>query len=549
MRRALLRALLGSPLMAGDQLRRPLNAPPSGQGTPIGVQPGITNPGFFQRVIVFGPGGQPVGVFVYGGTPAIGNLPIAWVSASSTDPYGNALPSGTGIVIGTQAAGTVIGLGQGELIGYAAGELAGGLQFPGSRSLRLVSPVQNVSDTPAQLTLYSASTFGTTRTAIGTQTTFIGTGFGGIVYLSPSGDSTGATDPGLINGLLGQGTHLVLLPGQYYLNAPVNIPPYAVLEGYGAPLTLDFLVSGTPGVNNAARLIAVSSWAPSSSTGMVQFLSQTPGGWSVPAAGQCLRNVILDGSGSASTNLQGIQLTGPVYDTHISDVFIWSPPHNGISLATHAEAGIGPTAPYHQRWERLCCQQAGNTAFPISNMTDSEIDVFAFQAVHDGIDISNCSNSRFRLRSEFNGGRGVQVTGTSGGMRLEVMTDQNADEGIYVNGATGQPGVSGGALVISGKLHSDGNAGGVNSFGVHVSGATVPVDLSSLVIEVGETAGVGYPVTALSITTSSNVRTAGILQGGTTSWNWDSAGTIARVGCLGATGLPGAQVWTRLADI
>lgn len=47
-----------------------------------------------QIVIVSGPTGVVSGVFVYepGTTPAAGNPPIAGLTASSTDPYGNAIP-------------------------------------------------------------------------------------------------------------------------------------------------------------------------------------------------------------------------------------------------------------------------------------------------------------------------------------------------------------------------------------------------------------------------------------------------------------------------
>lgn len=164
MRRALLR-LLASGMLAqrGDGLIPPLNAPDA-PGMVPGVQPGTTpNVVVANRVIVFGPGGAVVGVFVYSGPPAPGNPPVAWTSLNSADPYGNALPSGTGIVIGTQGAGTVIGLGQGELIGYAAGELPGGIQFPGSNDIRIVSPLATALDTPAQIDNYSASTFGLQR--------------------------------------------------------------------------------------------------------------------------------------------------------------------------------------------------------------------------------------------------------------------------------------------------------------------------------------------------------------------------------------------------
>jgi hypothetical protein len=78
-------------MAAGDGLRRPLNAP-SGGAAAVGVQPGISNGVQFARqVIVFGPAGIPVGVFVYapGTTPGAGNPPVASLTGGTKDPYGN----------------------------------------------------------------------------------------------------------------------------------------------------------------------------------------------------------------------------------------------------------------------------------------------------------------------------------------------------------------------------------------------------------------------------------------------------------------------------
>jgi hypothetical protein len=92
---------------SGDGLRRPLNAPAAGSvGT--GVQPGTQNPVVLARyVIVSGAGG---GVFLYVGTPALGNPPIEYMSLSTTDPYGNTLP-GTGIVSNSSGIGVQLNNG------------------------------------------------------------------------------------------------------------------------------------------------------------------------------------------------------------------------------------------------------------------------------------------------------------------------------------------------------------------------------------------------------------------------------------------------------
>lgn len=72
----------------------PVNAP-QGATPAAGVQPGqsaavvIAN-----KVIVFGPND---GVFVYSGTPKLGNPPIFWAGSGPKDPYGNPLPSTAGV--------------------------------------------------------------------------------------------------------------------------------------------------------------------------------------------------------------------------------------------------------------------------------------------------------------------------------------------------------------------------------------------------------------------------------------------------------------------
>lgn len=82
--------------MAGDGLVPPLNAPPAGQ-IATGVQPGVSQAVVIANtVIIFGPTGSPTGLFVYepGTTPGAGNPPIAWITASTADPYGNPVQPG-----------------------------------------------------------------------------------------------------------------------------------------------------------------------------------------------------------------------------------------------------------------------------------------------------------------------------------------------------------------------------------------------------------------------------------------------------------------------
>ena len=84
MRRGLLRAVLGLPLMSGDGLVRGLGAPGTQQPVP-GVQPGVSGAVITaNRVIISGAGG---GLYVYSGSPAAGNLIASVTAAGGLDPY------------------------------------------------------------------------------------------------------------------------------------------------------------------------------------------------------------------------------------------------------------------------------------------------------------------------------------------------------------------------------------------------------------------------------------------------------------------------------
>ena len=63
----------------------PVNRPVAHQ-IGLGVQPGSPRTVIAQYVIIFGAAG---GLFVYSGTPALGNPPIFAISTAATDPYGN----------------------------------------------------------------------------------------------------------------------------------------------------------------------------------------------------------------------------------------------------------------------------------------------------------------------------------------------------------------------------------------------------------------------------------------------------------------------------
>jgi hypothetical protein len=76
----------------------PMNAPP-GAAPSVGVQPGTSPAVEFARIVVIYGTGE-IGLFVYDGTPAAGNPPVAYIvpPGITSDLYGNALPVAGGIV-------------------------------------------------------------------------------------------------------------------------------------------------------------------------------------------------------------------------------------------------------------------------------------------------------------------------------------------------------------------------------------------------------------------------------------------------------------------
>lgn len=141
----------------------PLNAPPAG-AVSTGVQPGVsTGIVLAQYVVVFG--GKSAGIFVYEGAPAKGNPPVAWLTDSTTDPYGNSLPEITPLAgLGTYSpvTGQVVEIGLGEiLLGVLGQYAAGGIWTPQAGTNVIVqSGLLTSTDQAAALSLVSKSQSG-----------------------------------------------------------------------------------------------------------------------------------------------------------------------------------------------------------------------------------------------------------------------------------------------------------------------------------------------------------------------------------------------------
>jgi len=364
-------------------------------------------------------------------------------------------------------------------------------------------------------------------------------------------DDTAAINAALVAANAAGGGIVVMPWGTYLVSGTISIPPYVQLVGQVA-VSLNL---NTPPATTS-RIVAAAGWAPSSSTGIVSIMSKTPGGWAVNSAAAGLKQIYIDGSLNSNTNLQGINLVGPVYDVHLEDVFVFTAPHNGITASGQTESGITPTYPYHARFDRVNVVSAGNYGFNITNFTDSTFNnCLAFGNTSNGWTINNCSNTELNCcRAEWNK-TGFSASGSAGTTTFTgCTTDQNSQEGLLVSAATGQAVQGGGIVWTGGKLHADGNSGtSGHTYGIQITGSTVPIAITGVNVESGENINNStfYPASAIGIGTSSNVAVTGsILQGITAAWTDNGGNTIvSREGCLGATGNPNTQVFTQLPDL
>jgi hypothetical protein len=218
---------------AGDGLRRPLNAPQAGQVS-YGIPPNSSGVIVARQVIVSGPVGNATGVFVYapGTTPGLGNPPITWESSGLVDPFGNVLPSTTGVAgTGTFQAGDTVINTSGEFVYSAApalGDLADSIARAGGTDQFGNAYYQGVfsySPSGGAVPLFGAGLQNGNLLA-GTGAALAGTGGRTPSSFASGGDGIAAADSGLVSGA-DQSSSLTLKSQA----AAGNNTPVAVLNG------------------------------------------------------------------------------------------------------------------------------------------------------------------------------------------------------------------------------------------------------------------------------------------------------------------------------
>lgn len=236
-----LSAQFTNPILAGDNLARTAMQSPNfvtgSSGWWIGKNGNVEfNNGVFRgtitssEVIVDGAG---QGVFVYNGTPALGNLVASIVDANGTDAQGNAYLGGTtSYQMVSAGVWVAASLEDGRLIFFNATSEAG----PWSSDSTISSNAAGLmtlltSSLGVSIPFGPVSTIGLT---LGTSSS--------TTWIPSSGDASGVTDLAAINAALTTG-NVILLPGNFHVNDAIALNTGNSLVGAGGGATVIHQVS------------------------------------------------------------------------------------------------------------------------------------------------------------------------------------------------------------------------------------------------------------------------------------------------------------------
>jgi hypothetical protein len=240
---------LGKPMPSRFPQRTP-------QSVGVAAGPGIVVRA--NKVIVFGPNN---GVFLYNGTPALGNPPVEWMSQAPKDPFGNVLPQQG---VATKQSNLIAALFDGGLQIYQLGQFAQGQVVAGNPgSIRLNSGQSVSTDVPASMaveTTTPAIIDGAANPQVILYSPTALTLQGAKEWYPPSGDTSGVTDVTAINKALANGWAVDLTPGTYYVNIPVSLPGNGAITAPGPQGTTIRAVS------SMSAVVAAKGWLTNTTT-------------------------------------------------------------------------------------------------------------------------------------------------------------------------------------------------------------------------------------------------------------------------------------------
>ena len=138
-----------------------------------------------------------------------------------------------------------------------------------------------------------------------------------MVTISPSGDTTGATDAAAINRALAGYQAVQLVPGAYSVNEAIEIPAHGVMR-CAARDALGALTAPPSGRGSLPAVIASAGWADNANTDGLN--------------GACLSSFTVDGNNSAAN---GIVLQ--TFDGRVDNVGVLNTTRAGILWSNRSE--------------------------------------------------------------------------------------------------------------------------------------------------------------------------------------------------------------------
>jgi hypothetical protein len=125
------------------------------------------------------------------------------------------------------------------------------------------------------------------------------------VVITPSGDTTGATDTASINGALSQpgpGLTVQLAAGTFYINGPIVVPPYRALQGDPSSGSIGMVSCGS--VIEPVAAFSAGQWPVAAA---ILLVDPVTGGYATPSEEQHVLSLMIQGTSLPLTsNVQGI---------------------------------------------------------------------------------------------------------------------------------------------------------------------------------------------------------------------------------------------------
>lgn len=408
--------------------------------------------------------------------------------------------------------------------------------------------VSTLNATIATITTLVSTTFSAVTATISGKLTL-----GSTTWLTPSGDTTGAADTTAINNALTTYQYVRLLPGVFYTNAPILIPPGTTLEGSYSNEVSTYLTGyfGSVIKGVAAWSNGVLPW-----TGVISVVGQTEitPNYATQNTDAKFRGIYVDCHLIAQAGVDGVCLYGDVHRPFLEHAEVSHCTGNGLNMVQGAVSGLFPNAP---RGVRFNVRNATLTGFIFNKVSDgSFIDCLAEDCLVDGWDIQNGQNGTLvACRAEHNGtsgvGDGYKITITnsstgSGGLKLiGCSTDRNEGYGVEITSTN----VSGLPVTLAGcQIRRDGrngNLGGGSLAGLYIHANPGWVNVTGTTIWPGlddDGSGVNSPQIGVLLASNTVSKTmvsfsSCHIQGATTSVSDDnSEAAVYYNGCTQATG-------------